>query len=161
MKIPPKRINPVSANFISAVLFASLIFVELRCKERLKGRSAVCWNIFLLTKQELEVFNETTQLRSCTSPLQILGHDIVSKMISTLRTSVETMLRVLTAGADADDGEGGKGNASFADMGTAIDAVVGGTYSIAQLLWHIQTLGRFKLEEYLNSFKYIGLPVCQ
>ena len=58
--------------------------------------------------------------------MQILGRDIVSKMISTLKTSVETMLRVLTAGADA-DGEGGKGNnASFADMGTAIDAVVGG-----------------------------------
>ena len=66
--------------------------------------------------------------------MQILGHDIVSKMISTLRASVETMLRVLTAGADADDGEGGKGNASFADMGTAIDAVVGGgMYSIVKL----------------------------
>ena len=66
--------------------------------------------------------------------MQILGHDTVSKVISTLRASVETMLRVLTAGAEA-DGEGGKGNnASFADMGTAIDAVVGGTYSYSQFL---------------------------
>ena len=62
--------------------------------------------------------------------MQILGHDTVSKVISTLRTSVETMLRVLTAGADA-DGDGKGNNASFADMGTAIDAVVGGgMYSI-------------------------------
>ena len=64
--------------------------------------------------------------------MQILDPNAISKVISTLRASVETMLRVLTAGADADGEEGN--NASFAEMGTAIDAVVGGgMYSIVKL----------------------------
>ena len=47
--------------------------------------------------------------------LQNLGHNAIDKMISTLKASVETMLRVLTAGGG--DVEDTKCNASFADMG--------------------------------------------
>ena len=52
---------------------------------------------------------------------QNLGNDAIDKMISSLSSSVETMLKLLTAGMEKADS---KCNASFADMGVAIDAVV-------------------------------------
>ena len=45
-------------------------------------------------------------------------------MISTLSLSVETMLRVLSG--EEEEQEEGKCNASFAEIGAAIDAVIDG-----------------------------------